>query len=413
MAREEIFSRRVLIPWALAAVAVFAVALYLMAHGDSDASDSVGPIVESRSALGFAGIADVLEQLGTPVIHTRYRSRDRLGDGGVLVIAEARLDPRSLTAAGKLLNAKAVLVILPKWVGAESDDHRGWIGKAELAPTYVVQMALDLVDTEAEFERGPGNDRWDHNTIGPRPVVATPMQFIKSDKLRPVVARGKQILVGELERKGQRIFVLSDPDVISNHGLENPANAAFAVALIGKLRTGDGPVVFDEALNSAAGNGPNIMNHLLQPPLLPGTLLAIVAAILLLWATMPRFGAADPPAPALESGKRGLIDNIASLIGFSGRRPLVVARFVEATIQDVARQLHAPRGLAGDELTAWLDRVGRARGVTADCAPSVEQANELAMAKRADPAVLVSLAQTISRWKQEIIDGPARHPKRR
>jgi len=413
MAQETIFSRRTLTRWALAAVAVFAVAVYFMANGDSDTSDSIGPIVESRSALGFAGIADVMEQLGTPVIHTRYRSRDRLGNGGVLVIAEPRLDPRRMTMANKILNAKAILLILPKWAGKESDRHAGWVSEAELAPSIAVQMVLDLVDTEAEFQRGPPLDHWDHNAIGPSPVLAAPAQFIISDKLHPVVAQANRILVGELKKKDQRIFVLSDPDVMSNHGLENPANAAFAVALLGALRTGDGPVVFDEALNSAPADGPNFINRLFKLPLLPGSLLTLVAAALLLWATMPRFGAADPPAPALESGKYGLIDNIASLVGFSGRRAMIVSRFVEATVQDVARQLHAPRGLTGDELTEWLDRVGRARGVTANCAPSVEQANELAETRQADRAVLVSLAQTISRWKQEIINGPARHQKRR
>jgi hypothetical protein len=244
-------------------------------------------------------------------------------------------------------------------------------------------------------------------------VLAAPTQFIKSDKLRPVVAKGKQILVGELTKDDHRIFVLSDPDVLSNHGLENPDNAAFAVALLGKLRTGDGPIVFDEALNSVPAGGPNIMDHLFKPPLLPGSLLALVAAALLLWATMPRFGAADPPAPALESGKRGLIDNIASLVGFSRRRAAIMARFVEATIQDVARQLHAPRGLAGAELAAWLDRVGKARGVHMDVAPSIAEADALAEAKRPDPGRLVALARTISAWKQEIIDGPARHQKHR
>jgi hypothetical protein len=413
MAAGEVFSRRVLIPWALAAVAAFAFALYVATHGDDNAIDSVGPIVQSRSALGFAGIADILEQIGTPVIHTRYRSREKLGDGGVLVIAEPRLDPRSLIAANRLMGAKSVLLILPKWEGVEAKDHPGWIGNAELSPPFPVQMALYLVDSDAEFQRGPGADHWDHNEIGPRPVLAAPMQFIMSEKLHPVVSQANRILVGELKRKGQRIFVLSDPDVLSNHGLENPANAAFAVALIGALRTGEGPVVFDEALNSVGASGPNILGQLFKPPLLPGVLLAIAAAILLLWATMPRFGAADPPAPALESGKRGLIDNIAALVGFSRRRSLIVVRFVEATVQDVARQLHAPRGLAGDDLTAWLDRVGRARGVEIGCAAAVEQANAVTMTKRADPAALVAMAQTISRWKQEIINGPARHQKHR
>ncbi len=413
MAREEVFSRRVLIRWALAAVAVFGVALFLMAHGDSDASDSIGPIVEARPAFGFAGIADILEQVGTPVVHTRYRSRDKLGNGGVLVIAEPRIDPRMLTKANRILNARAILLILPKWIGDESDRHSGWVGKAVLGPSVGVQAALDLVDPEADFERGPLLDHWDHNKIGLNPVVAAPAQFIRSKKLKPIVAQGDKILVGELKRKDQRIFVLADPDVMSNHGLEETGNAAFAVALLGALRTGDGPVVFDEALNSAPSDGPNLINRLFKPPLLPGTLLAIVGAVLLLWATMPRFGAADPPAPALESGKRGLIDNIATLVGFSGRRAAIVGRFVEATVQDVARQLHAPRGLAGEELAGWLDRVGRARGVKTDVAPSVEQANALFTAKRPDPGELVALARTISDWKQEITDGPARHQKRR
>jgi len=413
MAREEVFSRRVLIRWSLAAVAVFGVAIFLMAHGDSDASDSIGPIVESRSAFGFAGIADILEQVGTPVVHTRYRSRDRLGDGGVLVIAEPRIDPRMLTKANRILNAKAILLILPKWIGNESETHSGWVGKAVLSPGIDIRAALDLVDPEADFQRGPKLNHWDRNKIGPNPVLAGPAQFIKSKTLKPIVADGDKILVGELTKKDQRIFVLADPDVMSNHGLEDTGNAAFAVALLGALRTGDGPVVFDEALNSAPADGPNFIDRLFKPPLLPGTLLVIAGAILLLWATMPRFGAADPPAPALDSGKRGLIDNIASLVGFSGRRAAIVARFVEATVQDVARQLHAPRGLTGGELGTWLDRVGRARGIKADIAPSIEQANALGITKRADPGELVALARTISDWKQEIIDGPARHQKRR
>jgi len=413
MAGEEVFSRRVVVRWSLAVVAVFGLVLYLAAHGDGDASDAIGPTVESRSAFGFAGIADILEQVGTPVIHTRYRSRDKLGDGGVLVIAEPRIDPRRLAVASKILNAKAILLILPKWVGEESGDHPGWVGKAELGPGLATQAALDLVDPEAEFQRGPALDHWDHNAIGPNPVLSAPAQFIMSEKLRPIVSQTNRILVGELKKDGKRIFVLADPDVLSNHGLENPRNAAFAVALLGALRTGDGPVVFDEALNSAPADGPNFINRLFKPPLLPGTLLAILGAVLLLWATMPRFGAADPPAPALDSGKRGLIDNIAALVGFSGRRGAITSRFVEASVQDVARQLHAPRGLAGDELAAWLERVGRARGVETEIAPRIEQANRLAVAKRTDAAELVSLARAISDWKQEIVDGPARHQKRR
>ena len=50
---------------------------------------------------------------------------------------------------------------------------------------------------------------------------------------------------------------------------------------------------------------------------------------------------------------------------------------MQETVRDVARQLHAPRGLSGEALTAWLQRVGTARGVEVDCGAVVRRASEL------------------------------------
>jgi hypothetical protein len=410
---EPIFERRVLIRWSAAAVAAFGLAVFFMAQPAGDAPDPIGPTVESRSALGYAGIADILGRTGTPVVHTRSRAREMLGDGGVLVIAEPHIAPQDTAVALKLLRVDAALLILPKWEGVESKGHPGWIERADLTPFLTVQSALGPVDRRGQVTRGPAPRQWDRNIIGVNPVITAPMQTVTSKRLRPIVANGDQILVGELKRDGKRVFVLTDPDVLSNHGLENPINAAFAAALFAELRSGDGPVVFDEALNGAAGSGPNILGHLFKPPLLPGSLLVIAAAMLLLWATMPRFGAPDPPAPALESGKRGLIDNIASLMGFSGRRPMIVGRFVDATIHEVAQRLHAPRSLTGRALTDWLSRVGKARGVEIDCAAALDRARAMAAGGASDPAALVSLARDITLWKQEMIDGPGRNQKTR
>jgi hypothetical protein len=408
---EPIFSRRTLILWSAAAIAAFVVALYFMGKGDGNAADLTGPTVASRSALGYAGIADILRQLDMEVVSSRNRARsiERAQDSGVLIVAEPRLSPQTMAVGRKLLDADSVLLILPKWDGVASKSHSGWVEQAELTSILPALLAMNLVDAGARVVRGPAPADWDHNTIGIAPVVSAPVQFIRSDVLTPLVAHGDQILVGEVRRKGKRIFVLSDPDVLSNLGLAHPVNADFAVALIGKLRQGDGPVVFDESLGLATGSGPNIFRLLFRFPLLTGAVLGLIAVVLLLWSAMPRFGAPDPVAPALESGKRGLIDNIASLVGFAGHRPAIVGRFVDATIQDVARQLQAPRGLAGKALTEWLIRVGNARGVTVNPAGALEQADRIAGQRRADPATLVALARDINRWKREIINGPGRH----
>ncbi len=411
MTGDSIFSRRTLILWSAAAVTAFVLALYFMGKGDGNTADITGPTVASRSAVGYAGIVDILSQLDMEVVSSRNRSRsiERAKGAGVLIVAEPRLSPQTMAVGRKLLDGDAVLLILPKWDSEASPKHSGWIDKAELASPFFANFAMNLIDTQARVLRGPAPAKWDHDAIGIAPVVAAPVQFVRSKVLTPLVAHGDDILVGEITRDGRRVFVLTDPDVLSNHGLANPANADFAVALIGRLRQGDGPVVFDESLSLAAGSGPNIFRLLFRFPLLTGVVLGSIAAALLLWSAMPRFGAADPPAPALDSGKRGLIDNIAALIGFAGRRPAIVGRFVDATVQDVARQLHAPRGLAGKALTDWLGRVGKARGVTVDPGLAVERADALAGARRADPLTLVALARDITQWKREIIHGPGRN----
>jgi hypothetical protein len=400
METGPLFTQRTLIIWVSATVMAFAVALFFL--GRPDAVDPVGPTVESRSALGYAGIADLLRQFGAPVVASHSHSRDRLGDGGVLVLAEPRLDPLSFDRARKLIAADAVLLILPKWNGVPDPAHPGWIQQADVTIGFEPETALALVGAEGTVERGPPAPAWDHNVIGVSPIVSAPMQFIRSTKMRPLIAAGDQILVGEMDKHGRKIIVVADPDILSNAGLAHPVNAAFAIALIGRLRTGDGPVVFDEALAASGGAGPNIMKYLFRFPLLAATVPGLVALVLLLWSAIPRFGAPEPEPPALESGKRGLIRNIAALMTFAGHRAPIVRRLVEATVHDVAGRLHAPPQLGDRQLTLWLSRIGAARGVSLDCAEIQARAETVGV----DRDTLVALARDINRWKQDMLNGP-------
>jgi hypothetical protein len=92
---------------------------------------------------------------------------------------------------------------------------------------------------------------------------------------------------------------------------------------------------------------------------------------------------------------------------------VVIRRYVSETIRDVARQLHAPPGLSGEALTAWLQRVGTARGVEVDCGALVHQLGELDEARRREPPSLVRLARDIHKWKGQILDGRSRYPRDR
>ncbi len=86
--------------------------------------------------------------------------------------------------------------------------------------------------------RESGNVTFNANALNLAPNVRTPTQLVRGDDLQPIVSSERGMLIGELNERGRRIWVLSDPDVISNHGLARGGNAALAVASIKRLRDG-------------------------------------------------------------------------------------------------------------------------------------------------------------------------------
>jgi hypothetical protein len=408
---EPIFSRRLLIGWIGAAVATFAVSLYFMGRqGEPGGADAVGPSAYSRSAIGHAGLAETLQRLGVPVVKSRNNSADKLGKDGVLVLAEPRPTAMSEPALRALLDARAVLLVLPKWTGRASAKKPGWLGAAEEKPPAQAQWALNLVAGGGEVVREGQTPIWGTNLLGRRPQLETPVQLMRSSALRPIVAAPAGILVGELNQR-RSIWVLADPDVIANHGIGQGENAALALTIINRLRGRDGAVVFDETIHGYVAQSATPLALLFQFPFVVATLMVAAALGLLLWATVARFGAAQTAPPPLSAGREGLLQNVAQLITFAGHQQVMVRRYVQETVRETARQLHAPRGLAGEPLARWLTRVGEARGVTVDCAAVIGEVEQLADRRRSDLGPLVRLARDIHRWRREIVDGRSKHSR--
>lgn len=405
---DPVFSRSVLAGWVAAAVAVFAITLYFMGGGEFGGPKSFGPSAYSRSAIGHAGIADVLQRLNIPVVKSRYNSLERATAGSVIVIAEPNVVRQADESLRTLLRAETILLVLPKWVGSPNKDIPGWISEVREVSTDDAQWALRLVAPGGEVVRQRTPVVWTTNTIGRTPNIAQPIQLIRSARIVPIIGAAVGMLVGEITNRNQKIWILSDPDVIANHGLVLGNNVELSVALINRLRRDDGVVVFDETVHGLREKPANPFLLMFQFPFIVATAQAAIAIALLLWATLARFGAPQTAPASLNIGRQGLLQNVAKLIEFTGHQQVIVRRYVQETIRDVARQLHAPVALAGDQLLAWLQRVGNARGVTVDCGEIAKTAAELAEGRRRDPAGLVRIARDIYRWKREIIDGRPR-----
>jgi hypothetical protein len=405
-----IFSRKLMLGWIAGAVVIFAASLYLMGSKEYEGPESAGASTYSRSAIGHAGIFDVLQRLDIPVVKSLSNSMEQVGAGGVLVLAEPRASLRQDDLTSKL-KAERVLLVLPKWFGLPSDNHPGWVRQVAGRSTLDASSVVSLVASRMEVAREYGPVLWTTNELDLRPDVVKPTQLMRGTGLRPVIAGDQGMLVGELVERNRRVLVLSDPDVIANHGLAREGNAALAVALIKRLRGANGTVVFDETIHGYTAPAENPFALMFRFPFAIATVQGLIAVGLLLWATMARFGAPQSVPPPLSAGRAGLLQNMAMLIEFTGHEQVMIRRYVEETLRHVARQLHAPRALAGDALLAWLKRVGGARGVSVDCASLLQQARELGAAGRRDQASLVRLARETHRWQGEMLDGRSRHPR--
>jgi hypothetical protein len=406
---EPIFSRRLLVGWIVGAVVVFAISLYFMGGGELGGPDSVGPGTFSRSAIGHAGIADVLAQLAIPVVKSRSSSLEKLSPGSLLVIAEPRRNGASEDAIRTLLKASTILLVLPKWTGQPSEQKPGWLREVDEGSTLDAQWVLGLVAPRGEVVREKAAVQWTTNELHIAPDLDSPTQLVHGDRLRPVIGAQQGMLVGEISDKDRKIWVLADPDVIANHGIAHGDNAALALALIKALRKGDGSVVFDETVHGLVVRPVSPFSLLFRFPFVVATAQGLLAVALLLWASLGRFGAPQTAPPSLSAGREGLLQNMAKLVEFTGHRDVIVKRYVQETVRDAAVALHAPRELSGAGLMAWLARVGLARGVAIDCETVLQQAAEAGTRQRS-PSALVRLARDIHQWKGEIVDGRSRHP---
>jgi hypothetical protein len=413
MSGEGVFSRRLLIGWAAGAIAVFAVSLFFLGAGEVRGPDPTGPSTYSRSAIGHAGIAEVLQRLGLPVVRSSHNSLDKLSAGSVLVIAEPRPGRESEQSIHALLRADTILLVLPKWTGQPSQQTAGWIRNAHERVSADAQWALGLVAPRAQVARERGDVRWTTNALGLAPNLASPTQLIRAaPALRAIIGGEQGMLLAEIRERDRRIWILSDPDVIANHGLARDGNAALALALFKHLRSGDGSIVFDETVHGYSARPANPLLLMFRFPFVVATLQGLIALALLLWASLARFGSPQTAPPPLSAGRGGLLQNVAKLIERAGHQQEMVARYVQETVRDAGRQLHAPRGLGEGALVEWLGRVGNARGVSVDCGALIRRASELGQRRREGRA-LVRLARDAHRWKQEILDGRSRHPRHR
>jgi len=359
----------------------------------------------SRSAVGHRAFVELLKELGRPTVVSRFNSGGKARDSALLVVAEPLIagDPtRERMLLAMIREAQRTLVVLPKWSGTESAEEPAFIESAELLGAQAVEDVLDALDVDAEVVRVPAGAlvTWESGEIGAAPNLPGP-QLLRGRAIRPIVSCAQGVLLGHVSTGRRTVLVLSDPDLLSNHGLVRPRNA---MAMMGIMELARGPndaVVIDETLHGF-GKEPSLFRSLFEFPLGLATIQALFAAAVLLWAAMGRFGAPQPMAPPLEAGKAALIGNIASLLALGGHGAHALRRYLDGAVAEVRAALHVPAGLKAAEAEERLDQTRLTY--------RLRDLRELATNERGDRRRILWVARRIHRWREEMIRGRVGHP---
>lgn len=360
---RQLFSPRTGLALALVGVFAFSAFITLLAYApDLQRHPFCAPEVYSKCAVGFAGLKDVAQADGAPTLI----SRAPLPHGRTQGLLIATPQPGEAADVGALGFSGPILVVLPKWRTHPDPLNFGWGVKDGLLPPVAAPHA-DLLDTVKVARRagvarpkltGAAGTPFEGASLAPGPVES--LQTLSAKGWTPVLTdeTGKAVIA---EAPASRIFVLADPDLLDTQGLGDLDTFGVAVAIVRTLRLGDGPVMFDATL-AGYKQDRSALKLMFDPPFLAVTLCIAAALALAGWQGLFHFGPLERKGRALALGKEGLVDNSAQLIRLSRREATMGPRYAALTRAAAARAVGAPRTLAGEALTSFLDRIGRRNG---------------------------------------------------
>jgi hypothetical protein len=390
---EGAFRPATIIIVALVGILAFVAMLVLGAYApDLRSGRNGGTHALSNAATGFSGIVRLAGATGRNPLIARNEQMFETED---LVV----LTPESgATQMGRILSrrtTKPTLVVMPKWITVPHPAHPGWVRAGGLRPEWDLDKTL-APDHPLKIERRPSSGRplrtvLDYAPAELRFVAPGPLQTASGPRLQPILTdeAGRPVLV---KAGDGPLYLLTDPDLLSNRAMADRRQAAAALALLDFLNSTEAKsVVFDVTLHGL-GRSRSPLRLLFDPPFLAVTLAVAVALLLAGLQASTRFGPPRRAQRAIAFGKAALIDNAAALVRQARREAALGGRYAEMIREKAVTVFGVPARLRDGAITDYLDKLeGRRR--FSELAAAADEA-------RSRDSVLAA-AQALHRWQGE------------
>lgn len=346
----------------------------------------------SNAATGLSGIVQLARATGR---NPQILRNENFLDTEDLVVLTPESGTTDMSRVLARRTTRPTLVVLPKWRTVADPARTGWVRAQGLKPRWDPERVLAPAHP-LRVRRHRGGGRPLRTIPGHAPpelrlTAPGPLQTVSGPGLQPIVtdAAGRAVLI----QFGSRpLYLLADPDLLSNRGMADRQRAAAALAMLDFLNsTGAKSITFDVTLNGL-GQTRSPLRLMFDPPFLAATL-AIAAALLLAGLqAISRFGPPRRPERAIAFGKAALIDNAAALVRQARREAGLGGRYAEMVRDKAVTVFGVPARLRDNAVTEYLDKLdGRASFSALASAAAEARGRE----------ELLAAAQALHRWQSE------------
>jgi hypothetical protein len=399
-------------------LALFGLAFLVLGLGYSQ---PWGQDPRSRSALGLMAFYKTLSS------HPDFRGRvfigppdpgsDKARNPAVLVLGEPEYFFHILGSGSQadqaMAQAAKLLVILPKWRAREESFLKpGWVKDVSLSPGYDVleaQPDQDFFDSVSRTGLIPsyGIGRFAFKPdLGPNLL-----QLVSGKNLCPILYSPEGTLLGRSLFGDIPAWILSDPDILANHGLDRGENLDFAIYLAKALLDDDSVLIFHSYHGelSLTGADSGYFSRIFSFPWGIVTLLVLSLAVMAFVFGLRRYWPLEEEfSEYTEFGKKKLIANSARLLTRGRHGPKLLEEYALMAINQCARIHKAPKDLSFDDTLAFLDRLAASRGsgisrISKLWAETRRAAKSRALAAEERP--ILETAKKLYVWKRRMESG--------